>query len=103
MDRPIAIQAMRHQLRDRPVGQIEQEVYGKITKFLADCWPQLKSADDTFRMTAEKLHRAEGLAWYPPCLTFLIERHGRTVLGSTRAELHQWTVDLDWETAKCEN
>jgi hypothetical protein len=34
-----------------------------------------------------------------PILTFLIERHGGTVLGSTRAELQRWSVDLDRERA----
>jgi hypothetical protein len=32
-------------------------------------------------------------------LTFNIERHGGFVLGSTRAEVQKWKVDLDHETA----
>jgi hypothetical protein len=101
MDRPICIQALLDQLKAIPAGQIEKVAYAKITRLLADCWRQLEGASDT-SMTAEKLHRAKDLAWNPPCLSFLIERHGGTVLGSTRAELHQWTVNLDRQTAQCE-
>src|SRR5262245_1636203 len=32
----------------------------------------------------------------------MIERHGATVLGSTRAELHRWSVDMHQQTARCE-
>ena len=46
--------------------------------------------------------RMENVEWHPPILTFLIERHGGTVLGSARAELQRWTVDLDRRTATCE-
>lgn len=34
-------------------------------------------------------------------LAFTIERHGRTVLGSTRAELQRWEVNLDTQEASC--
>ena len=44
----------------------------------------------------------EAVEWHPPVLTFVIERHGGTVLGSTRAELQRWTVDLDHRIATCE-
>ena len=33
---------------------------------------------------------------------FVIERHGRTCLGSTHADLQRWTLDLDKNTAECE-
>jgi hypothetical protein len=46
-----------------------------------------------------KLHRAEQLRWNPPSLSFTIERHGGIGLGSTRAELQNWTVDLDSASA----
>ena len=34
-----------------------------------------------------------------PSLSFTIERHGATVVGSTRAELQNWTVNLDSASA----
>jgi len=38
--------------------------------------------------------RAEDLCWDPPILKFSIERHGGLVLGSTRAELQTWAIDV---------
>lgn len=46
-------------------------------------------------MEAHKLARMERVHWDPPILAFVIERHGATVLGSTRAELQSWAVDLE--------
>jgi hypothetical protein len=43
--------------------------------------------------------RAEELSWNPPILSFTIERHGATARGSSRAELHEWTVNLHEGTA----
>jgi hypothetical protein len=48
-----------------------------------------------------KLRRLEDLSWNPPVLSFTIERHGATVLGSTRGELHKWTVNPGLATAHC--
>lgn len=46
-------------------------------------------------MDAYKLRgRLEEVRWKPPLLTFAIERHGATVLGSTRAAVQYWGVDL---------
>jgi hypothetical protein len=35
-------------------------------------------------------------------VTFVIERHGGTVAGSTRAKLHRWTIDLNLAEASCD-
>ncbi len=43
--------------------------------------------------------RMESACWEPPLLTFEVERHGETVLGSKRAALQHWTIDVDAETA----
>jgi len=68
---------------------------------LANCWHELEGAGET-AMQARKLDRAEDVSWNPPVLSFTIERHGATVLGSSRAELHQWSVDMHQRTARCE-
>jgi hypothetical protein len=39
--------------------------------------------------------RVESPRWDPPVLEFTIERHGRTVQGSTRAELQRWQLNFD--------
>jgi hypothetical protein len=43
--------------------------------------------------------RVEHMEWNPPLLSFHIERHGATVMGSTRAEIQQWEVDVGKGTA----
>jgi hypothetical protein len=49
-----------------------------------------------------KLGRMERIAWNPPMLSFVVERHGGIVAGgSTRAELQGWTIDLERHTAEC--
>jgi hypothetical protein len=48
------------------------------------------------------LGRMEEVQWNPPVLSFTIERHGCTVMGSSRATLQEWTVDLERKTAWCE-
>ena len=54
-------------------------------------------------MSGRKLSgRIEDARWDPPLLSFSIERHGATVLGSTRAELHRWTLDLEAIAASAE-
>jgi len=55
-------------------------------------------------MRADKvLGRIENVSWKPPVLRFQIERHGGTVLGSSRAELQHWRIDLDSPEAEYVN
>ena len=57
---------------------------------------------DAEGMQAHKLlGRMENTCWEPPLLSFTLERHGGTVLGSTRAELHYWQVNIETSTATC--
>lgn len=60
---------------------------------LAECW-ECFDGHHLERMEARKLDRAEKVRWEPPELTFTIERHGGTVLGSTRGELQHWCIDV---------
>jgi hypothetical protein len=96
-----AVQSLLNELKNTPPGPLDKEIKDKIIGLLADCWPELKGGNDT-SMAGSKLHgRAEDLVWDPPKITFKIERHGATVLGSTRAKLQQWAVDLQKKTAEC--
>ena len=52
-------------------------------------------------MEAYKLGRMEDISWNPPVLSFTIERHGGTVMGSTRAELQNWNVNVETRSATC--
>lgn len=79
-----------------PVGSIDRNTSaGKgVFDALVDAWPNLPGSDDQSTF-AEKLWRAEKLEWKPPLITFRLERHGGTVNGSTRADLHCWEVDVE--------
>jgi hypothetical protein len=74
---------------------------GRVTALLANCWHEFAGAESQ-RMHAGKLGRMEDVSWVPPVLSFRIERHGAMGVGSTRAELQNWRVDLDRKTAQCE-
>jgi hypothetical protein len=69
-----------------------------VASLLYDCWDQL-GIDDHTNMRADKLWRIEEPTWRPPILQFKIERHGATVNGSSRAEVHISSIDLDKGTA----
>jgi hypothetical protein len=94
------LQTLLNELKDTPPGPIDATAYDKIINLLAACWGGLKGANDT-SMEPWKLDRAEDLSWNPPCLTFTVERHGATMLGSSRAELQTWSVDLQLGAARC--
>lgn len=60
-------------------------------------------AGDDGGMTGMKLlGRMENAVWLPPRIVFLIERHGATVMGSSRAEVQECTVDLEQRTKMVE-
>ena len=70
---------------------------GSDVEVLTGCW-ETRPGYELEGMTPDKLDRAEKFEWWPPLLCFDIERHGSTVLGSTRADLHRITVDIDKES-----
>jgi len=66
-----------------------------LESLIVDCWDRFFGSDRA-GMTAEKLiQRMENVYWDPPILSFSIERHGGLVLGSTRAEVQKWELNLD--------
>ena len=90
---------LRNYLNTLEPGPVEETTH--LERLLAEVWDDL--GGDNGGMAGHKLiRRMERVEWHRPILTFLIERHGGTVLGSTRAELQRWSVDLDRGTATCE-
>jgi hypothetical protein len=81
-------------------GPIEETTHHE--RLLSEVWDDL--GGDEGGMTGQKLvGRMKHIEWHPPVLSFSIERHGGTVLGSTRAEVQQWCVDIDRQIASCES
>ena len=76
-------------LDEGPVADVDQ-----LVDMLYLAWDDLDGSN-AGAMAAHKLRRLERPEWDPLHLTFWVERHGGTVLGSTRAELHHWAVNID--------
>jgi hypothetical protein len=89
---------LRSYLSKLSPGPIEDT--GEVESFLYDCWDEFISSDAE-AMNCDKLGRMEDVSWNPPVLTFDIERHGGTVQGSSRAEIHQWDVNVESMNAFC--
>lgn len=79
-------------LASKPPGPISE--LAEVGRILSQCWDKF-IASDSEEMAAYKLERIEEASWNPPILSFIIERHGAIVLGSTRAELQRWDIDVE--------
>lgn len=91
-----ALRASLAQLKPGPVAEDDG-----IESLLAACWDRF-SGSDAEGMNADKLiGRIKQLRWDPPVLNFEIERHGGTVMGSSRAERHAWQIDVVERSASC--
>jgi hypothetical protein len=96
----IEITALRNHLEAlSPSTSIEGAVASTVLGLLSECWDSLEGSS-YHKTTADKLWRAENLKWIPPILSFELERHGSTVNGSSRAELHYWQVNVPSGVAK---
>ena len=72
----------------------------KLECLLSGCWEKFDGSSAESMHGDKLLNRMENVRWEPPILTFDIERHGGTVMGSTRAEIHSWEVDTNNQTAR---
>jgi hypothetical protein len=73
-------------LKNLEPGPVEMTTH--LERLLAEVWDDL--GGDNGGMAGIKLiRRMEQVEWHRPILIFLIERHGGTVLSSTRAELQR--------------
>ena len=90
------IEALLEIVKTYPEGPIDRasEAGVRVVAGLMTAWSHLAGTSDQSTF-AYKLGRIEMLAWSPPRITFVLERHGGTVNGSSRADLHSWEVDLE--------
>jgi len=89
--------ALREAFAGLASGTVEDTA--RIESLLSRCWSKLEGSREG-GMTPDKISgRIEEMEWNPPFLTFLIERHGGTVLGSKLADLQGWKIDVDLGTA----
>jgi len=90
---------LRAHLSGLPSGTVQD--ISKLEKLLVHVWDMLPGSSAQGMRSSKLSGRLENPAWQRPCVTFQIARHGGTVMGSTRAELQTWRVDIENLNVKC--
>lgn len=85
---------LRSYLQGISAGEIPPAHQAKVISHLTRIWEDLSGSDEQ-STTSWKIPRAEALRWEHPNLYLTLERHGGTVNGSSRAELHKWIVNVE--------
>src|SRR5262245_9543483 len=93
------VDRLRAQLATLQPGKIPDTT--DLEPLLAACWDEF-TGDDGGMEGHKLLGRMEDVTWEPPVLSFTVERHGRTVAGSSRADLQGWAVNVEKQTIFCE-
>ena len=93
------MQKLKEYLRSLGPGPISD--MSQLPDLLADCWDELDGGNAEGMESYKLSGRMEDVSWEPPLLSFIIERHGGFVLGSTRAERHKWGIDVEAKSANC--
>ena len=88
---------LQHFLKGRLDGPIGES--SEIDSFLAACWSEFEGSRQGGMEPDKLITRMEEVTREAPTLSFTIERNGGTVMGSSRAELQCWSVDLDRKIA----
>jgi len=82
-------------------GPVEAPVeVREVEQCLFEIWDHLIGSNEEGTTGDKICGRTEDMIWEPPELKFTIERHGGTVLGSSRASLHFWSVNVDIGSAE---
>ena len=87
------LEELRQFLAKLSPGQVPLVDQPRLVQLLQNCWHMLSGSGEE-GMGKSKVVRMEDPKWKPPLLMFTIERHGATALGSTRAALQDWIVDI---------
>ena len=82
-----ALKLIRDRLADEGPDSIPPEHVREVEMLLADCWDRLSGGRREGMRGYKLVGRTEDMSWWPPTLTFGLERHGALVNGSTRAEV----------------
>lgn len=85
-----------------PSGKIESnsDISSEIERTLYEVWSSLDGVGEGGMAPYKLLGRMESIVWAPPFLSFKIERHGGTVMGSVYGELQNWVVNVDGCTVR---
>lgn len=96
-----SVEQLRVLLRSLPSRIVPDESVSAVESLLCDVWNAIDGSSDHGMAATKILGRTENLVWDDPILKFAIERHGGTVLGSSRADLQKWSIHIDQMEATC--
>jgi hypothetical protein len=96
----IHLAKLRQFLNELSPGCIPEDKETPLITLLQNAW-DLLNPDYREDLFAYKLVRMEEPRWEPPVFSFSIERHGSTAMGSTRADIQHWTINLDTLELDC--
>lgn len=88
-------------LKTIPAGSISDKEH--LEPLFIQCWEELDGWNSEGMKGYKLQGRMEDVKWDPPILSFSIERHGITVVGSTRATVQEWEINVQKKIALCEN
>jgi hypothetical protein len=94
-----AVDLLRAHLASISPGRIDDT--RRLEELVAESWQAFAGSESGGMEPYKVQGRMESVSWAPPRLTFEIERHGATVLGSTMAERQEWELDIDTLEASC--
>lgn len=80
-------------LQSQSKGEVKQKE--QVEKLLASCWDSFQDSNLEGMSGSKLIGRMEKVFWDPPCIKFEIERHGSMNLGSTRANMQKWEVNIN--------
>jgi hypothetical protein len=101
MDGVYSMVKLKEFLNTLEEGKVSEDDVTKLAYILSYYWNEF-SGNGSEGMEGYKLvGRMEDVYWEPPIISFDIERHGCTVLGSTKAAIHTWRVDIEKKIADC--
>ena len=65
-----------------------------LAALLEVAWPSFEGCDEEGMHSGKLQGRIDNAHWDPPTITFEIDRDGAMMMGSTRAQVQRWEVDL---------
>jgi hypothetical protein len=95
------IQELRSYLFSLTRTQVVDDVV-KLETLMAECWDEFEGGYETGMTGNKLLGRMEEIEWNPPILSFNIDRHGATIMGSSRAYIQKWYANVEEVSARFE-
>jgi len=79
-------------LKTIPAGSISDIEH--LEALIVQCWEEFDGGNAEGMKGYKLIGRMEDVKWDPPILSFSIERHGITAVGSTKATVQEWGINV---------